>query len=185
MSEGELKETTAQAGFTSFSMSDNTAQIFLDIHIETYATIDSLSAGYYSRSGSLGWDQKWNNITLGDKSSDSPLTIDGLIIIADFENVSSSTDRTLQRVIIGSNRLQGSISADFASFSGAYTSAVLSDGSGENVYRKQLGMVTMNFDSRTTDTGLYFVLTKDGKNAGIQVVTDKSFLTKTAWWDNP
>jgi hypothetical protein len=184
MSEDALKSSTAQAGFTTFSMSETTAQLFLDIHIETYATIRSFSAGYYTSmiNNELGWDQKWNNISIGNSIED-PLVIDGLLFIAEFNDISSS-NRELQRVVIGSNRLQGSITADFASFSGAYSDAVLSGG-GAQIYRQPLGMVTMNFDSSSADKGLYFVLTLTGSKAGIQVVADKNNISTGDWWNSP
>ena len=56
LNEAELKSSTAQAGFTEFTMSASTARLFLDIHIETHATINSLSSGWYNNGSGVGWD---------------------------------------------------------------------------------------------------------------------------------
>lgn len=195
LTQSEMKTATAQAGFTDFTLSHDTARLFLDIHIETYATIDSFSAGYYNG----GWDQKWNEIQIGE-SDDNPLTIDGLVFIADFEEGSLSGTPVLERVIIGSNRLQGSISAIMKSYTGMYSAAVTGGGSPDTILRRAdlsgaggTDRTTFNFDSNgslTGDKGLFFVLNVDSSNVGLQVLAgynEKSIPAAPSgpWWDSP
>jgi len=193
----ELKTTTAQAGFTNFTMDKNTARLFLDIHIETYTTIENFSAGWYSKTGSTGWDQKWDTVKLG-ASATEPLVIDGLVLIADFDDT-TKTDPILERIVIGSNRLQGTLSANFASFSGIYSSALTGGGGSPDVVLDRSSVLsgsTTNFvfdsnASSTSDRGLFFVLNLNPSNIGIQVVAgydEKSIPltgTGTPWWDSP
>lgn len=192
LSQDELKSSTAQAGFTSFEISNTTARLFLDIHVETQAAIASLSAGWYVKDGSSGWDQKWNNVTFGN--STESLTIDGIVFRADFDDLSKA-DPVLQRIVIGSNRLQGSIKADFASFSGMYND-ILTGGSGSPVTgldRTNIGTgITFNFNSNAgTDTGLFFILNTSSSNFGIQVVAgynENNIPNSTPpgpWWNSP
>lgn len=193
MSETQMKTATGQAGFTEFTMSNNTARLFLDIHMETYATITGLSSGGYEGGSGTGWDIRWNTITVGH-SVDDPLTIDGLVMIADFDDTSVANP-VLERIVIGSNRLQGLLSADMASYSGMYNDALVG-GSGSPVTgldRSNLGQTTFTFDSdssQTSDMGLFFILTMDGAKAGLQVVAGYDENTVTAmspgeWWDSP
>lgn len=198
LSQGELKTATAQAGFTDFTLSNNTARLFLDIHIETNATIANFSAGNYNS----GFDQQWNTITLGRPADPlagtaaESLEIDGLIFMADFNNLASPTP-VLERIVIGSNRLQGSITTTLASFSGMYNDA-LTGGLGSPVtgYRRNdLGAVTFNFNSNASadsSMGLFFILNTSPTNFGIQVVAgydEKTLSTSPAfkdqWWNSP
>lgn len=192
----ELKTATAQAGFTNFTMSNNTARLFLDIHIETYATMKNFSAGWYDKAGTSGWDQKWDTISFGE-STDKPLEIDGLVFIADFDDT-TKVDPVLQRVIFGSNRLQGKISGNFSSFSGIYSSALTGSGSPDTILDRSTilsGSATeFVFDSNassTNDRGLFFILNMDTNNFGVQVVAgydEKSIPitgSGTPWWDSP
>lgn len=201
LSQDELKTSTAQAGLVDFSISNTTARIFLDIHIETQATIESLSAGWYEKdtngSGtpSLGWDQKWNGITMG--SSTESLSIDGLVFRADFDNLSAA-DPVLQRIVIGSNRLQGTLAAEITSFSGIFNGLLTSDvtlaalAAGPD--RRALGNVTFNFNSNAVpdsdSRGLFFILNNSGSNIGIQVVAGYNehnipTAPQGPWWNSP
>lgn len=196
MTGDELKTTTAQAGFTNFTLNNNTARLFLDIHIETYATINSFAAGWYTKAGSAGWDQKWDTLKIGTSASD-PLVIDGLVFITDFDDL-SKTDPVLERVIIGSNRLQGTISGNFSSFTGIYSSSLTGSGSPDAILDRSTVLsgspVNFVFDSNasaTSDKGLFFVLNMNPGNFGIQVVAgyDEKSLplsgSGTPWWDSP
>lgn len=196
MDDSNLKSTTAQQGFTQFVMDNNTARMFLDIHVETYTEIGALSGGYYAKGGTTGWDQQWNTISLG--SAATPLTIDGLVLMADFDN----TNR-LQRIVFGSNRLQGDLTATFNSYSGTYNTALLSGGTwGEPTIaplnRANLGQTSFHFNSdgdQTKDMGLFFILNMNdntaipGSQQGLQVVAgfDEKTLKAgtTSWWDAP
>lgn len=196
LSQDELKTSTAQAGLTDFTINNTTARIFLDIHIETHATIENISAGSYIKdvgAGSVfGWDQKWNTVELG--TSAESLSIDGLVFRADFNDL-SLPDPVLQRIVIGSNRLQGNIAANFASFSGVFNDALTSDplvaalAAGPD--RRSLGNVTFNFNSNAgTDSGLFFILNTSGSNLGIQVVAGYNehnipTAPQGPWWNSP
>lgn len=194
MSEDQLKSATAQAGIAEFTLNNNTARIFLDIHMETLATIDTFSAGYYN----VGWDQSWTSVSLGTDESDL-LTVDGLVFIADFDDLSLS-DPSLERVIVGSNRLQGSLSAMISSYSGIYSNAVYGGGSPNTALSRYdlssggTAQTTFEFNSDTSttgDQGLFMVLNLNSSNVGIQVVagynenTIPDTSTGTPWWDSP
>ncbi|MFA6011298.1 MAG: hypothetical protein WC799_15035 [Desulfobacteraceae bacterium] len=197
MTQGELKTATAQAGFTDFNLNSNTARLFIDIHIETVAVIDRFTAGNYSG----GSDQIWSDVALGTTSN--PLIIDGLVFMADFEEGSLGTNPTLERVVIGSNRLQGSISALISNFTGIYSSALTSGGSPDTILSRHdltgndgNEKTTFNFDSSgsiTGDQGLFFILNIDSNNFGVQVVAgyneknipSSSTVSPTPWWDSP
>lgn len=187
MSPDELKSSTAQAGFTSFTMNNSTARLFLDIHIETYATIDRFASGWNGTS----WDQKWNTISLG-KSLSEPLVIDGLVFMADFQEGTLDTDPVLERIVVGSNCLQGTISGLFETFSGMYNSALTGENPGNPVVVNgtPLSATSFVFNSRasqTSDMGLYFILNMNGAQAGLQVVAgyDEKSLAPNTWWDSP
>lgn len=190
----ELKSATAQAGIAEFTLNNNTARLFLDIHIETVATIGTFSAGYYNS----GWDQSWNNLSLG-VDSDNPLIIDGLVFMTDFDDLSSG-DPTLERVVIGSNRLQGSFSAMISSFSGMYSSSLTSGGSPDTILSRYdlsaggTASTTFTFNSDTStsgDQGLFLILNLDSSNVGIQVLAgyNENTIPSTSggspWWDSP
>lgn len=195
MSSEDMKTATAQAGFTEFSLNKDTARLFLDIHVETYATIDSFSGGYYNG----GWDQKWNQVQIG-ASADNPLVVDGLVFIADFEegSLNSGSTPVLERVVIGSNRLQGSISAILNSYTGIYSSALTGGGSPDAILSREnlagaggTDRTTFTFDSNATgDKGLFFILNIDSSNVGFQVVAgynEKNIPVTPSgpWWDSP
>lgn len=200
LSDTELKSTTAQAGFTDFSVSNSTARLFLDIHIDTYATIESFSSGWYNNGNGVGWDQKWNQVHVGNSVDDS-LTADGFVLLADFDEISAARP-VLNRIVIGSNRLQGSLTADMSSFSGVYND-MLTGGLGSPVYGNRTALnpnkqtTTFNFNSdgsQTNDMGLFFILNlgNDGAAPGLQVVAgydekslNDSNFSGTTWWNSP
>ncbi|VVS91740.1 hypothetical protein [Desulfoluna spongiiphila] len=192
----EMKEATAQQGFTQFVMDNNTARMFLDIHIETYTTVNAFSAGYYEKNGTTGWDQQWSQVSIGNSTSDD-MDIDGLVFMADFDG----TTNDLQRVVIGSNRLQGDLTATFNSYSGTYNNALVGgnweavDTSRELVTEPSVPgdptpSTTFAFNSdgyADKDMGLYFIINMEGPQQGIQVVAgfDEQSLTPGQWWDKP
>lgn len=199
MDDSNLKSTTAQQGFTQFVMDNNTARMFLDIHIETYTEIGALSGGYYAKGGTTGWDQQWNTVSIG--SATTPLIIDGLVLMTDFDG---DDIKHLKRVVIGSNRLQGDLTANFNSYSGCYNNALV-DPSATGITtldRTPIGALdtptTFHFNSngdQTKDMGLFFILnmndntTIPGAQQGLQVVAgfDEKTLKAgtTSWWDAP
>lgn len=192
MAPEDLKSATAQAGFTDFSLNNNTARLFLDIHIETFTTINKFTAGNYTG----GSDQSWTDVHIGTDTT-TPLVIDGIVLMADFEEGTLGSNPKLERVIIGSNRLQGSISAMISSYTGIYSSALTSGGSPDTILRRfdpsngGVDRTTFNFDSSTSNQGLFFILNVDGSNTGVQVVAgynEKNIPngpTGVSWWDTP
>ncbi|VFQ45074.1 hypothetical protein MSL71_27310 [Desulfoluna butyratoxydans] len=192
----EMKETTAQQGFTQFVMDNNTARMFLDIHMETYTTVNAFSAGYYEKNGVTAWDQQWSEVSIGNSVNDD-MDIDGLMFMADF----NGTTNELQRVVIGSNRLQGDLTATFNSYSGTYNTA-LTGGSWEAADLTRAPVTepatpgdpvpstTFAFNSdgyADKDMGLFFIINMEGPQQGVQVVAgfDEQSLTPGQWWDKP
>lgn len=178
MNEAAMKEVHGQAGLTEFTMNDNTARLFLDLHIETYTTIDSFYAG-----DPTDYDLAFESISLGNSESD-PLVIDGLVFTVDFD-----ANSNLQRIVIGSNSVSGDISAVMNQYSGVYNDA-LTGGSGSEVELLTGGEVgtppastTFEFDS----DGLFLVLTTDSDRVGFQLVSgyDETSTVASNWWDSP
>jgi len=193
MTKKELKTTTGQAGVADFSVSENTIRTFVNTHIATWTEIDSVKLGYYDNgSGTPGWDQNWTNLSFGDSSND--FVIDGFIIKADFDNL-SSTNPNLKRLIIGTNRVNGTFTGTFNSFSGAYdpslTADTSDDGNDKTIYSRQnLGDKTFTFDSSVSNKGFFLILSPNAAHSGIQSVlgyTESSIDGKFAlneWWDS-
>ncbi len=201
MNADEMKTATAQAGFTDFSLNHNTARLFLDIHIETYATIEKFTAGNYNN----GSDQAWNTVKLG-QNDENLLSIDGLVFMADFEEGSledpnNNPNPKLERIVVGSNRLQGQLSAMITNFTGIYSSALTGGGSPDTIraIRGDLSnggvdRTTFNFDSTSVNRGLFLVLNVDSGNPGVQIVAGfnensipevSPISPSVPWWDSP
>lgn len=119
LSDNEMAAINA-GGFSEFTL-DGTGLAtlaFNGVSISTYTTIGQMAMGYYDNGGGTpGWDNNWTNVSLGNSSAD-PLVATGLYIKAQFSNVDNSGTRTLDWIQIGANSLQGTITADFNSFSG-------------------------------------------------------------------
>jgi hypothetical protein len=193
MSPGDMKEATAQAGFTDFSLNNDTARLFLDIHIETYTKIAKFTAGNYNS----GSDQLWSTVQLGG-DVDTPLTIDGLVFMADFAEGSFDAGNTpaLERIVIGSNYLNGTISGNISSFTGIYSSSVLTGGGSPDTVLKRENLSDAEFVFNSTATnqqGLFLILNIDSanNNVGVQVVAgyNETNIPKgplgAPWWDSP
>lgn len=198
MTDKEMRSETAQAGLASFSQSDNTVRMFMDIHLETWTEIDSAKIGYYSRDSVPGWDQSWQNIKIG--TQDIPLQMDGFVFKADFEDLQTSDKPTLKRLVIGTNRLVGTMQANIESFTGVYNPALTGESAPVDPYytRANLGDKTFNFSSPTTEVdksenqGFFIVITPEGNgtHSGIQVVAgynelniSSSPFSQGEWWD--
>ncbi|WP_027360398.1 hypothetical protein [Desulforegula conservatrix] len=184
LTKNEMKSETAQAGLASFSMdnTNNSIRMFTDIHLETWTEIDSMKIGYYERGGVPGWDQDWSKpsgtgpgVQIG--TAVSPMQMDGFVFKADFQDLGVEKP-SLKRLVIGTNRLNGSITANLNSFTGIYNSA-LTDASDPNadkaLVRQNLGEKTFNFDSGATEVqaenkGFFIVITPEGEHPGIQIV---------------
>lgn len=200
LSEKEMRHETAQAGLASFSQSVNTIRMFMDIHLETWTEIDSAKIGYYARDANMGWDQSWQNVKIGTSVTD-PMKMDGFVFKADFNDLQTASKPTLKRLVIGTNRLIGTMQANMESFTGAYnpnlTVANTTD-DGRPLSRTNLGDTAFKFASPETETdksqnqGFYIVITPEGNgiiNPGIQIVAGynevniNSYFTPGAWWD--
>ncbi len=185
MNEKSMKEAVGQAGYTDFTMVENTARLFVDIHMETIGSIDNFSVGNPS-----GYDLQFNNVRLGDVATDTALTIDGLVVIADFDD-----DNNLKRVVMGSNMLNGKITAQMNSYSGVYNDKLITgNATGYAVEQDRLPIgardedTTFNFN----DTGLFFVLTNNPGisgtgRVGFRMVSgyDETNISSSSWWDYP
>lgn len=191
MNQDEMKTATAQAGFTDFSLNNSTARLFLDIHIETYSTIEKFTAGNYNG----GSDQTWNTVKLG-QDDENLLSVDGIVFMADFEEGSLGSNPKLERVVVGSNRLQGQISALISNFTGIYSSALTGGGSPDTICVRQdlsnggTERTTFNFDSTLENRGLFFILNVESGNPGVQIVAGYNETTiptspSGPWWDSP
>ena len=194
MSQKELKETTGQAAFADFTIIENTTRVFLDTHIETWTEVDSLKLGFHQRENTFGWDQDWANVSFGSQSND--LIIDGLIIKADFDNL-DSPNPTLNRLIIGTNRINGTISGNFKSFTGAYNPALTANtnddsSAGSSYIRKNLAQMDFNFNSSNDDNqGFFLILSPVAAQNGIHAILGysegniKTDFNPNGWWDSP
>jgi hypothetical protein len=194
LSKEKMKTTTGQRALTDISTSGDTTRLFLNTHIETFTEIESLKLAYFERNGTMGWDQNWNNLSFGNQ--DTNLTIDGLVIKADFVNLESS-EPVLKRFIIGSNMLNGSISGNFDSFTGTYNPKLLDPNSSDTAQvhiRQQLNSgntTTFNFDSSTENQGFFLILSPEAANQGIHAVFGfnegniSGNFVADHWWNAP
>jgi hypothetical protein len=194
LSKEKMKTTTGQRALTDISTSGDTTRLFLNTHIETFTEVESLKLAYFERNGTMGWDQNWNNLSIGNQ--DTNLTIDGLVIKADFVNLESS-EPVLKRFIIGSNMLNGSISGNFDSFTGTYNPKLLDPNSSDTAQvhiRQQLNSgntTTFNFDSSTENQGFFLILSPEAANQGIHAVFGfnegniSGNFAADHWWNAP
>lgn len=188
LNEKELKTTTGQAAMTDFTIIDNSVNVFLNTHIETWTEIDSMKLGYYNRQ-TPGWDQDWTNISFGSQSSD--MTIDGLILKAEFDDLNSNSP-TLNSIMIGTNRINGTIKGNFNSFTGIYnpelTGGKQVQNKNQSLYniRKNLGNMEFNFDSTNSNKGFFIILSPQAAKNGIHAILGYSESTMDkGWWDSP
>lgn len=154
LSDGEMAAINA-GGFSNFTL-DGTGLAtlaFNGVSISTYTTIDQMAMGYYDNGSGTDWDNNWTNVSLGNSSAD-PLVATGIYIKAQFSNVDNSATRTLDWIQIGANSLQGTISADFKSFSGTISGSSIS---GSRI-------TTLSTTTITSDGTSGFNLTLDKNN---------------------
>lgn len=224
LNEKQMRNETAQSGLVTFSENGNRIRMYTDIHLETWADIDSMKIGYYERSvpasgggtvNQIGWDQDWSKATRPDGSTTNgvmlgtqtkPLQMDGFVFKADFNGDLGGAEKpSLKRLVIGTNRLTGDISANMKSFTGIYNSSIVADGASDPnankpLIRQNLGEKTFNFGANYTTTedqskneGFFLVITPEatGGNTGIQIVAgynEMNISTKpggSEWWNTP
>ena len=111
MADCELDEITA-AGFSSFTMEDDVAQVWLDVNAKTYAEIDTFLAN--GQDG--GWDQEWRDFSMG--TPEDLLKFEGFVMEARFQDLSSDTDRQLLSLKMGFEKVTGTMEGHFNSFTG-------------------------------------------------------------------
>jgi hypothetical protein len=111
-------------GFSNFSITNGEVKIELNINFSTYTQIDSLKLGYHDEhfriagNKNLGnaWDEDWTDVSIGTSGED--LVANGLILQAKFSNIDDPANRTLDWVRLTIPNMEGSIFADFNSFTG-------------------------------------------------------------------
>lgn len=237
--DNELREVTG-AGIADFTINGNSARLFLDIHIETYAEIDSFKTGFYEKSdfetkkynsslwysetnnnyatqkGAYGlpmysglqgsgtnsntkdWDINWTQVQMGT-DIDNPAVIDGLILRLDFDDIGSTSNRQLQRVVFGTNSYKGNLSAQFNRTSGLVNPEIINDPlisqtTSEPILLKRDSFLS-NWNNRGLNfsgdnTGLFFAINLDAANSrqGFEVMAgyNEQFLNfdhRGEWWD--
>lgn len=91
MSDQEMAGITGQ-GTTNLYIEDNTVRLFLDVHMETYGTIDSVKAGYYEKSDLTTLK---NHLDGSQEISDTFSYIKdetGTIVVQGFQGTSQNTN---------------------------------------------------------------------------------------------
>lgn len=165
LSDGEMAAINA-GGFSNFTLNSSglVTLAFDGVSISTYTEIGQMAMGYYDKGSGNAWDNDWTNVSLGNSTAD-PLIATGLYIKAQFTNIDNPATRTLDWVQIGANSLQGTITADFNTFSGTIdgssisgsrittlgTTTITSNGtSGFNLTLDQANGFAFNFGSGST-----------------------------------
>lgn len=157
MSDEELSEITGE-GFSSFTLESGIAKAWFNITATTFTEIDSFKLGYYDDGSGFGWDEDWVDVSLGSSTED--LVCQGLYIEAGFTNISNAATRTLDYLKIGTDSMNGPVSANFISFSGHIENPT--DGVLVNAHRTNLGIRTID----STNSEFYLKLEKTGSEAG-------------------
>jgi hypothetical protein len=191
LNQDELKECAGQSGLATFTMSNNTARIFLDVHIETFTLIDQLNLGYSSSVNK--WCEKWDLVAIG--TPDSPLKIDGLLC-----DVSFDSNHNLQQIVIGSNYLNGLIGVTPLSFTGCINPKILIPGGDPldilptlppaGVSYTPLPPAILTFISNSSrNEGLFFIFNMTGSVPTVQACVgySEAILTSgpSSWWKAP
>ena len=174
LSDAQLRNIYCK-GATNLYIEDNTVRLFLDMHMETYGEIDSAKAAYYEKNGSHNWDINWNNLTLGE-GMDTPLVTDGLVIRTEFDDISAS-NKKLIRIMIGSNHMNGRISGDFTTTTGAVNPNILSGASGTDPIVMNRSSELQAYDNMDiADSGFFIDINFDGNSEerGIKTIVGYS-----------
>ncbi|MFW6080877.1 MAG: hypothetical protein ACOC7W_03110 [Desulfosalsimonas sp.] len=189
MSDAELSQIRGH-GATNLYIEGNSVRLFLDIHMETYGEIDSAKAGYYEKDGQEGWDMDWTDLTLG-KSMDEPLVTDGLVFRVEFNDIEAS-DKKLKRFFIGTNNMDGEISGEFTTTTGAVHPDVVGEDQTEPIEMNR-GDDLQDYGALTSsDSGFFIDINLDGDSPerGIKTIVgyheDKAydFSFGGDWWED-
>ncbi len=192
MTDTELALVTGQ-GTTNLYVEGSTVRLFLDIHMEPYGTLASGKAGYWNRGTPddpvFGWDMNWKNVVIGE-SYDNPLVIDGLVLQVEFNHDVSAQDKSLTRIIIGTNHMKGEISGDFPSTSGAVNPGVLGLGGTDPLVMIR-GDALQAHSLLNMDGGFFLEINLDGQSPerGVRAIIGypesaavNMTFTGTDWW---
>ena len=171
LNDNELSEVYAE-GYSSFTLDIETgvAKALWNIEARTFTEIDSLKMGYYDNVSGSGWDQDWENVSLGTPTVD--LVCKGLYIEAKFTNLADPATRSLDYIKLGTPSMTGPISATFNSFSGHIenlTEGVLI----ADAHRLNLGQRTIT----STNSEFYMQLTATGPQTGWYVYWSNATIT--------
>ncbi len=71
------------------------------------------------------WDINWENVKLG-KSKDEPLIINGLVMQVEFDDINAA-NKKLKRLVVGTNDMQGQLSADMLRTTGMVNTMTTTD----------------------------------------------------------
>ncbi|WDP92818.1 MAG: hypothetical protein HUN04_25085 [Desulfobacter sp.] len=118
MADSELSEVTA-AGFSKFTLTRGAldeARLDLNLNVSTYTTMDAMQMGNWDNGSGQGWDQNWQNVSLGDLGSD--LVLKDFVLEAKFTDIDNPSGRTLQSITMGFNNVTGTISTTIGTFTG-------------------------------------------------------------------
>ena len=194
MDNDELQNIYA-TGFADFTINDlglnaagnpeHETVAWFNVRAFTYTEVDSLKLGYHDEydykdpTPSLGWDQDWENITIGTDYEDpsSDFEAEGFYFSAVFENINTPASRELKSVKFGFDYVKGDISADFIKFSGTIDDS--NDGTPEyNGHVLNLGPVTITADPGNTGNGGFEVsLNIEDYDKGYWVTFDNAVVT--------
>lgn len=161
LTENELSDVYCQ-GATNIYIEENTVRVFLDMHMETYGEIDSVKAAHYEKDGASGWDIDWTAMTLGE-AMDIPLITDGLVIRTEFDDIDSN-DKKLKRIIIGSNNMNGRISGEFTTSTGAVHPEVVGDTGTDPIVMNRGAELQAYEHLDIADNGFFIDINFDGQS---------------------
>lgn len=131
MAESEMAEITA-AGFSSFTLENNTARMWLNVTAETWSEADQVLANGQDS----GWDQNWHGTHMG--SDGQYMQMQDFVLEAQFDDIQSGA-RSLQTLRMGFEKVTGTMTADdIKSFSGML--------GGQRRHRDNLGQAEIEFD---------------------------------------
>lgn len=190
LTENELSDVYCQ-GATNIYIEENTVRVFLDMHTETYGEIDSVKAGHYEKDGAAGWDIDWTALTLGE-AMDVPLITDGLVIRTEFDDIDAN-DKKLNRIIIGSNNMNGRISGEFTTSTGAVHPEVVGDDTATEPIVMNRGAELQEHEHLDiADNGFFIDINFDGQSPERGIKTIVGYQESQAveftfggsdWWD--
>lgn len=156
MTDSELDEVTGH-GFSQFTLVDGVARAEFDVLAWTLTDINSMKLAYYDDGGGAGWDNNWTSVELGSESED--LVLNGFFIEAEFKDITDPALRKLERFKMGFREVNGTIAADFQSFSGEITV------SGNPTYYSRSFLGSRTYQFIDSELSVYI-----DRNAGVEFI---------------